>query len=41
LLDLYYRDGWKRVLVEVFKDDVLRQVLERQRSAILRDYHLD
>ena len=40
LLDLYYRQGWKRVLVEVFKDDVLRAILERQRAKILRDYQL-
>jgi hypothetical protein len=40
LLDLYYREGWKRVLVEVFKDDVLRAILERQRAKILRDYQL-
>jgi hypothetical protein len=40
LLDLYYRDGWKRVLVEVFKDDVLRANLDRQRATILRDCQL-
>ena len=40
LLDLYYRQGWKRVLVEVFKDNVLRAILERQRAKILRDYQL-
>jgi hypothetical protein len=40
LLDLYYRDGWKRILVEVFKDDVLRAHLDQQRAMILRDYHL-
>jgi len=41
LLDLYYREGWKRVLVEVFKDDVLRATVELDRAKILREYHLD
>jgi hypothetical protein len=41
LLDLYYLDGWKRVLGEVFKNNELRSTLELDRAKILRDYHLD